>query len=51
MLGGFAVKLIDKGMGVARLNFSHGSHKGHGEVLGRIREVRASCSFASCFRS
>ena len=32
-------KLIDAGMGVARFNFSHGDHEGHGEVLHRLRTV------------
>jgi pyruvate kinase len=30
-------KLMDAGMNVARLNFSHGDHEGHGEVLDRLR--------------
>jgi pyruvate kinase len=29
--------LIDAGMDVARFNFSHGDHKGHGGVLERVR--------------
>ncbi len=33
------VELIEAGMNVARLNFSHGSHEEHGE---RIRRVRAA---------
>ncbi len=31
--------LIDKGLNVLRLNFSHGDHKGHFEVLERFRKV------------
>lgn len=31
--------LIRAGMNVARLNFSHGDHKGHGITIGRIREA------------
>jgi hypothetical protein len=33
--------LMDAGMNVARFNFSHGDHKGHGEVLERLRKVAA----------
>ena len=32
-------RLIDAGMDVARINFSHGSHESHGEVTRIIREV------------
>jgi len=31
--------LMDAGMNVARLNFSHGSHAEHGEVIARIRAL------------
>jgi len=34
-------RLIEAGMNVARLNFSHGTHKTHGEQLRIIREVAA----------
>ena len=33
------VELIDAGMSVARLNFSHGDHQLHGETLARLREA------------
>jgi len=33
------VKLIDAGMNVCRLNFSHGDHEMHGATVGRIREA------------
>eukprot|EP00442_Polarella_glacialis_P039630 CAMPEP_0115095508 /NCGR_PEP_ID=MMETSP0227-20121206/29086_1 /TAXON_ID=89957 /ORGANISM="Polarella glacialis, Strain CCMP 1383" /LENGTH=200 /DNA_ID=CAMNT_0002488897 /DNA_START=27 /DNA_END=625 /DNA_ORIENTATION=- len=33
------VKLIDCGMNVCRLNFSHGDHEGHGATVKRIREA------------
>ena len=33
--------LIDAGMDVARLNFSHGSHEEHGARLARLREAAA----------
>jgi len=32
-------KLIDAGMNVARLNFSHGTHEEHGATIRRIRSV------------
>jgi pyruvate kinase len=32
-------ELIEAGMDVARLNFSHGDHASHGEVINRIRKV------------
>ena len=32
-------KLMDAGMNIARLNFSHGDHEGHGQVLDRLRKV------------
>jgi pyruvate kinase len=35
-------QLIDNGMNVARLNFSHGDHAGHAETLGRLRGALAS---------
>lgn len=33
------VQLIDEGMNVARLNFSHGDHKAHGQTVSNIREA------------
>lgn len=33
--------LIRRGMDVARINFSHGSHEAHGEVIDTIRRVAA----------
>jgi len=33
--------LLDAGLNVARFNFSHGDHKGHLEVLERVRKVAA----------
>lgn len=32
-------KLIESGMNVARFNFSHGDHAGHGAVLERVRQA------------
>lgn len=34
--------LIDAGMDLARFNFSHGDHKGHGAVLERVRTAAKS---------
>ena len=33
--------LLDAGMNTARLNFSHGDHKAHGDTLKRVREAAA----------
>src|SRR3990167_7361424 len=33
------LNLVKAGMNVARLNFSHGTHENHGELIGRIRSV------------
>ena len=33
--------LMDAGMNVARFNFSHGDHEGHGACLERLRKVAA----------
>ena len=33
--------MMDAGMNVCRLNFSHGDHEGHGGVVDRIREACA----------
>ena len=34
-------QLVRAGMNVARINFSHGTHEQHAEVIGRVREVSA----------
>jgi pyruvate kinase len=34
--------LIDAGMDVARLNFSHGTHEEHGAILARLRQASAA---------
>ncbi|MGD0664723.1 MAG: pyruvate kinase [Rhabdochlamydiaceae bacterium] len=34
------LKLIDAGMNVARINFSHGTHQEHGEVIARLKKAR-----------
>ena len=33
------IKMLDAGMNVARLNFSHGDHKTHGQSLDNLREA------------
>lgn len=42
------VKMIDAGMNVARLNFSHGDHKGHGKSLQNLRDALKQRPSASC---
>ena len=37
------VHLIENGMAVARLNFSHGTHEQHGETIRRLKEARKRC--------
>ena len=42
-------KLLDAGMNVMRMNFSHGSHEGHYEVLQKFRKVASySAQYAEC---
>lgn len=36
------IGLIDNGMNIARLNFSHGDHEGHSGCLDRLREALAN---------
>lgn len=35
------LRLLDAGMNVARLNFSHGTHEDHGRVIHHLKAVRA----------
>lgn len=35
------VKMLDAGMNVARLNFSHGDHKAHGQSVQNLRDALA----------
>src|SRR3989304_8830291 len=38
------VKLINAGMNVARVNFSHGSHEEHKQTINNIKEARKLCN-------
>ncbi|KKP94601.1 MAG: Pyruvate kinase [Candidatus Moranbacteria bacterium GW2011_GWE1_36_7] len=38
--------LVENGMNVARLNFSHGSHEWHGNIIKTIREISAEKGIA-----
>jgi pyruvate kinase len=38
------VRLMDAGMDVARLNFSHGTHEDHARTIKRLREASARLS-------
>lgn len=37
------IDLINSGMNVARMNFSHGDHESHGAMVARIREACKEC--------
>ena len=41
-------KMLDAGMNVARLNFSHGDHKGHKETLDRLKDAFKLRKSANC---
>jgi len=41
-------KLIDKGMNICRLNFSHGTHEYHGQVIANLRAALAERPKAIC---
>ncbi|MDP7463137.1 MAG: pyruvate kinase, partial [SAR324 cluster bacterium] len=38
-------QLVDAGMNIARLNFSHGTHESHGRIIKHIRELNARRRF------
>ena len=40
--------MLERGMTVARLNFSHGDHKTHGEVIDRLREAFKARKHLQC---
>ena len=39
--------MLEAGMNVARLNFSHGTHEGHGETIDKFRKVRDNLGVAA----
>src|ERR1700723_1039840 len=41
-------ELMQAGMDVARLNFSHGEHREHAEVIQRLRKVAAELGRTIC---
>jgi len=41
-------QMMQAGMNVARLNFSHGDHKGHGETVDRIKEATKRLPSLQC---
>ena len=42
------VKMLDAGMNIARLNFSHGDHTSHGKSLDNLREALTQRPGKSC---
>lgn len=40
-------EMLDSGMNVARLNFSHGSHQGHKETIEKFRKIRDEMGIAA----
>lgn len=40
--------LIDAGMNVARLNFSHGTHEEHAQKIAKIKKVRNEKHVRNC---
>lgn len=34
------IEMLDAGMNIARLNFSHGDHKAHGTMIDKLREAK-----------
>jgi pyruvate kinase len=41
-------KLLDAGMNVCRLNFSHGDHKYHSQTLKNLKEALKARPYLSC---
>jgi pyruvate kinase len=43
------LELIDAGMNVARINFSHGTHEEHGKVIQNLKKARKAKKVALKF--
>jgi len=37
---GTLIEMLDAGMNVARLNFSHGDHKSHGVMVQKLKDAK-----------
>ena len=44
-------KMINAGMNVARINFSHGGYEENKEKIDRIKKIREKLRNANCFNS
>ena len=44
-------KMINAGMNVARINFSHGGYEENKEKIDRIKKIREKLRYANCLNS